>query len=147
MLPQVGDNVKFTDEFIKNVPQAWTSALKDVELEVLGIKLDSLLPHPRYTVTVIGQGTINVVSAKQDGTYDPHPNSSPNPMVFDAVEFEELDDEEFDLSYPTYEGPQPLQLEPKKEVDDDRCNKCGTMGKSMGLSCVCPNCGNVIWGI
>jgi hypothetical protein len=34
-----------------------------------------------------------------------------------------------------------------EEHDEDKCIKCDTMGNVNGLSCVCPNCGGVIWGI
>jgi len=31
--------------------------------------------------------------------------------------------------------------------EDDRCKKCGSAGRVNGLSCVCPQCHEVIWGI
>lgn len=40
-----------------------------------------------------------------------------------------------------------LELNIKVPDENDRCKLCGTVGKNHGLSCVCPDCGNVIWGI
>lgn len=31
--------------------------------------------------------------------------------------------------------------------ENDRCKRCGTMGENKGLSCICPHCGEVVWGI
>ena len=35
----------------------------------------------------------------------------------------------------------------EKKRHEDECKKCGVMGQVNGLSCVCPQCGQIVWGI
>jgi hypothetical protein len=39
------------------------------------------------------------------------------------------------------------EVEPIAANPGDTCKKCGTPGHVKGLSCICPKCHNIIWGI
>lgn len=124
MLPNVGDEVKLTDEYVK--VDSTKNHLKDTKLDVLKVDLNAITTDgPEYSVWFSNHGLLDGIDVDSNGYSMRHKRV----LVFQ----------------PWSGGFAPSKQ--KAVSEDDRCKKCGTMGEMKGLSCICPNCGQVVWGI
>jgi len=149
MLPQQGDYVKFTDDFLneRRAP-SWIHVYKGVDLDVMSIKLQTMNPMAIYAVYILVNGKMSKIRIDRLGHYVDDYNDNQYPIVFeDAVGGSAV------ASAPAPAiGTAPAWVpnappRPKSApTEDDRCKACGTMGVVSGMCCTCPNCGNVIWG-
>jgi hypothetical protein len=151
MFPSKGDSIKFTDNFLDNSPLYWTAPYRDVELEVVKVKLLTMVPRATYRVNFLVNGMMLRVNIDRQGHYV---NAAGRP-IFALTVFEPYSGKKNALSLSSHKAvavPAPAWAphsppQPKSAPsEDDRCKKCGTMGDVKGMCCTCPSCGNTIWG-
>lgn len=120
MLPKVGDFVKLTKSFAEN--NFGFDDIKEKKLEVMKVSLYSITNSGSFhRVYIVGDGTLKMFVIDDNGKHD------------DCVVFEFYDPQ----TYGQVNGPH----------EDDICKNCGAMGEVRQMSCVCPSCGNLIWGM
>ena len=133
MVPCVGEFVKFTDKFINYSPN-YSSCLgrkaKILKVDGGAITIKGI----SYTVFYSVGGGIGSVNINAKGF-------STDIIDQDVVVFEAWIEEGkkdisslFDI------------VSKKKSTLSDICKKCGTMGQINRTCCICPKCGNVVWG-
>lgn len=117
---KVGDKVKFTKEIIDACA---LSQYDGKEMKVAQIDLVSISStgQEKYIVSIIYEKVIVSVYMDQDGNFVSNGKAI---RVFE-----------------------PVAEEVPQGTEDDRCKRCGAMGEIKNMSCVCPSCGNVVWGI
>jgi len=126
-LPQKDDQVKFTYDMINHDTTA--NSFKDKTVTVLKVSLKKIISSTEnyYDIFFSADGKMGKIE-------DVHSNGSKLVLGswLKVFEYCDQDAEDTDVSM--------------KASEDDRCKKCGTMGNVKSTSCVCPNCGNVVWG-
>ena len=122
MLPQQNSYVKFTDEMVNNSSIAYK--FKDKELEVLKVSITKILNsgNANHDIFFSDGSTMERIS-DVDSSGNVYLNGK-------WIQVFNMSDDDITV----------------KESEDDRCKKCGTMGELRTTSCICPNCGDVIWG-
>lgn len=83
MRPVVGDLVKFTDRFSNSSTLNWTGALKDLELEVMNVKLKTMVPFKIYTIFIMSNGMLHKIDINETGQYTDGSNNVGNDIVFE----------------------------------------------------------------
>jgi hypothetical protein len=151
MFPSKGDIVKFTDDMLINSPYNWTGALKGVDLDVVNVKLETMMPQAIYSVFFMVNGFMNKIRVIITGELIDDSGSIHHVIVFkdafasNTIGYAPVPHAPRAISAPAWMPGTPPQ--PKiGPSEDDRCKKCGTMGVVMGMCCTCPSCGNTIWG-
>ena len=126
-LPQKNDQVKFTYDMISHNNTA--NSFKDKTLTVLKVALKKIVSSTEiyYDIFFSDGGKLGKVE-------DVNSNGSKLVLGSWLKVFEDYGEEEEDSGVSM------------KASEDDRCKKCGTMGDVKTTSCICPNCGNVVWG-
>ena len=153
MFPHIGDVVLVTANFINNYgnSQTWAASMKNIEIDVLNVKLDTMIPFTKYSVMFMIGLMLHKVSVDKNGYYIDNYGSVTTTYVFEdayqgsssmgvsMAHYPDDDDASDDaLSY--------AAASTKKVCEDDRCKSCGTMGEVKGLCCTCPQCGKTVWG-
>ena len=123
MLPKVGDDVKFTEDILNCGGKR--DRFKGKKLNVLQIKLNAITKDGQLFDLFLSDGDYLHKEDNVDGKGNKLIGSS-------SVQVFEPWGNSFKQSTPD---------------ENDRCNKCGAMGELKGMSCVCPSCGNTVWGI
>jgi hypothetical protein len=123
MLPKVGDKVQFTNDVFSVGSKR--DRFKGKELEILKVILKTLSSSgSTYDIFFKGDGFLS----REDGV------DNNGCKVINGVSINMF--EIYNLSSSTSD-----------DNDDNRCKKCGAMGEKRGMSCVCPKCGEIVWGI
>jgi hypothetical protein len=126
MLPSIGEEVQLTDEYI-NVDSTRDS-LKGQKLDVLKVDLQGITKNgPEYSIWFSYAGTVDGIEVDNNG----HSLKFSDKRV---------------VVFRSWSG----GFAPSKQKaagEEDRCKRCGTIGRISGMSCLCPDCGQVIWGI
>jgi hypothetical protein len=150
MRPKKGEYVKFTDRFLANNNISWASLLKDKELEVMNLKIKTMVPCKIYTIFLMDHSTNRMypISVNETGHYvDDNTLNVANEIVFEYYH----DSENGSMSFSAPMGPsQPTSTSqaPRKRltVDDTNttCSLCGAPALDLMFSVECtnPNCDN-----
>lgn len=152
MKPAPGDIVKFTNRFINNSPLIWVPALKDIELEVIKVKLISLFPKV-FTTFIMVNKVMYKVNINETGHFVDTSGNVGNDIVF---EFAEEDEEEELTPVNNNLNPTPLPTwipnisanKPSKPATKDEanaiCPQCGAPAVDLlfSIKCTNPSCSN-----
>lgn len=130
MRPQVGDEVKIKKEIIASGQYV---SLDGKKLKVMKVALGNIISSGATYNVAVSDGTgIYVVIIDKNGCIN-------GDVVFEKWVYGTTGVKLVPTAVPVKKE-QPL-------TEDDRCKKCGTMGRVTGLSCRCPSCDEIIWGI
>lgn len=126
MLPEVGDDVQFTEEILNADSQR--DQFRGKKLNVLRKNMTSIIKNGQLFELFLSDGS---TLHKEDGV-DNNGNKLVGTNIVKVFE-------------PWGGGYSPVK---QRALDEnDRCKKCGAMGDVRGMSCICPGCGHTIWGI
>jgi hypothetical protein len=132
-----GDVVKFSDQFVKCAsvvgfdkidPQLKDHLYANLKINFVGLfGWDTNGNEYAIDFKNIETGEIASIFLKEDGTLALPNDSKDFRLLWHVKVFTSIKDD--------------------KMTDDDRCKNCKTLGQLKNMCCVCPKCGNIIWGI
>lgn len=132
-----GDVVKFTEAFIKYAkivglervdPQLSNHLYANLKINFVSLfGWDANGKEYAIDFKNIETGEIASLFLNEDGTLALPSDSKEFQLLWHVKVFKKIKQEELS--------------------DDDRCKKCGTLGNVISMCCLCPKCGNVVWGI
>lgn len=155
MKPMQGDAVKFTDRFLGNSPEPWTSALKDVELLVARLKIKTLMPIKIYTVYLMVNNMMYKINISQTGHFVNSNGTASNDIVFEPFTNPAnasvtigapLNPQPVSVPTPAWVPSAPAHTSPPVSEDEVNtvCPECGSGAVDLcfRVKCVNPNCKN-----
>ena len=136
MLPTKGDSLKFTDNFINNSPVHWTAPFHNVELDVIDVKLVTMIPQAAYFAYFMVNGLLNRIKVDAAGAFIDGTNRVHRHLiVFEDYAGSSTTTQKSVVAVPTPAWVPGAPPQSKATVsEDDRCKGCGQMGQIKGFS-------------
>lgn len=137
MVPRVNDEVIFSDAFIQSV--TGLSGLKGKKIKIMSMIMKSISGSLiKYNMAYLDGKMLKTLIIEMDSN-----GNTANQIPIFTSSTGTNNSNRITISA------QQIFIDPPQNArsEDDRCKKCGSMGELRGMSCICPGCGNVVWGI